>query len=312
MPKLQFGDKEVFYQVAGPPEGPLYILVNGLTQYAALWTAYSEALTTGGLQVVTFDLLGQGASSKPALGINQADQVAIVDRFVDLAGSRPVLLAGISFGGVIALRYATQRSERLSGLVAMSTFSELTAQLALMGACLHQSMTLGGIGLLQDWLFTMNLSDDWIAANRNRLAEIQRPGYLTNDLFALQNLMESFTDFEPITAELPKIACPTLILNGEHDFLTTRPMHDQLRRGIPNSALVIVQGGYHAFTLEKPQLTAGMLDGFAAEVTEGSFSGGQSVWLSPETPGDPLVPFPEGFDHLRAVPVPLPRAEARR
>ena len=289
MPKLQFGDKEVFYQVAGPPEGPLYILVNGLTQYAALWTAYSEALTTGGLQVVTFDLLGQGASSKPALGINQADQVAIVDRFVDLAGSRPVLLAGISFGGVIALRYATQRSERLSGLVAMSTFSELTAQLALMGACLHQSMTLGGIGLLQDWLFTMNLSDDWIAANRNRLAEIQRPGYLTNDLFALQNLMESFTDFEPITAELPKIACPTLILNGEHDFLTTRPMHDQL-----------------------PQLTAGLLAGFAAEVTEGSFSGGQSVWLSPETPGDPLVPFPEGFDHLRAVPVPLPRAEARR
>ncbi len=52
--------------------------------------------------------------------------------------------------------------------------------------------------------------------------------------------MESFLDFEPLTPQLPSITVPTMILNGEFDFLTPRALHETLRVQIPNSSLVII------------------------------------------------------------------------
>ena len=47
-----------------------------------------------------------------------------------------------------------------------------------------------------------------------------------------------------------------MILTGEFDFLTPRALQDSLRVHIPDSELVICARAYHAFTLEKPELTA--------------------------------------------------------
>ena len=52
-----------------------------------------------------------------------------------------------------------------------------------------------------------------------------------------------------------------MILNGEFDFLTPRALHETLRLQIPDSALVIIPHAFHAFTLEKPALTADLLSG---------------------------------------------------
>jgi hypothetical protein len=44
-------------------------------------------------------------------------------------------------------------------------------------------------------------------------------------------------DFEPLTDQLGSIRVPTMILNGEFDFLTPRALHETLRTQIPDSAL---------------------------------------------------------------------------
>src|SRR4051795_2707108 len=110
---------------------PTFVLVNGLTQYAELWDTYRSALISRHFRVATFDLLGQGASDKPALFISQDDQVAALRLLIDELGDGPVLLGGISFGGLIALQYAIAHGERLAGLVPMSCFAELPPQLLL-------------------------------------------------------------------------------------------------------------------------------------------------------------------------------------
>ena len=132
---------------------------------------------------------------------------------------------------------------------------------------------------------------------------MKRQGWLVNDLYALQNLMESFLDFEPLTPRLSSIRMPTMILNGEFDFLTPRALHETLRVHIPDSSLVIIPGGYHAFTLEKPALTADLLLRFAEDVLAKRWQGNQAVRIAPDEPGGPIVPFPAGYDHLRAIPV---------
>jgi hypothetical protein len=80
-------------------------------------------------------------------------------------------------------------------------------------------------------------------------------------------------------------------------------VHETLRAEIPNSALVIIQRAYHAFTLEKPALTADLLARFAEDVLAGRWQGNKTVWIAPEQAGGELIPFPAGYDHLRAIPV---------
>ena len=82
-----------------------------------------------------------------------------------------------------------------------------------------------------------------------------------------------------------------------------------MRAHIPDSALVIVPHAYHAFTLEKPALTADLLARFADDVVAGRWQGKGSVWIGPEKAGGEFTPFPAGYDHLRALPVRLEERE---
>ncbi|MCJ9699515.1 MULTISPECIES: alpha/beta fold hydrolase [unclassified Bradyrhizobium] len=303
MPCLSLGSYRIRYELDGPANAPAYVLVNGLTQYSELWSAYREALLARGFRVATFDLLGQGESDKPALFISQDDQVTALHLLIGELGDGPIFLSGISFGGLIALRYAIEHGERISGLVPMSCFAELSPQLLLLGNALRTGLILGGTSYLQDLLLPMNLSDQWLKPLLDKLDSVKRQGWLVNDLYALQNLMESFLDFEPLTPRLSTIAVPTMILNGEFDFLTPRALHETLRVEIPDSSLVIIPKAYHAFTLEKSALTADLLARFADDVLAGRWHGNRAVWIAPEEPGGELAPFPAGYDHLRAVPI---------
>lgn len=303
MPFLSHGSYRIRYELDGPAGAPVYVLVNGLTQYSELWGAYREALSSRGFRVATFDLLGQGASDKPTLYISQDDQVTALRLLIGELGDGPIFLGGISFGGLIALRYAIEHGERLSGLVPMSCFAELSPQLLLIGNALRTGLILGGTGYLQDLLLPMNLSDQWLKPLLDKLDGVKRQGWLVNDVYALQNLMESFLDFKPLTPQLSSITVPTMILNGEFDFLTPRALHETLRVEIPNSSLVIIPRAYHAFTLEKAALTADLLARFADDVLAARWQGNKAVWIAPDEAGGELTPFPAGYDHLRAIPV---------
>ncbi len=303
MVTLTHDRRRIRYELDGPADGPAYVLVNGLTQYVELWEPYRDALVAKGFRVATFDLLGQGVSEKPSLFINQDDQVAVLRDLVAELGQEPVFLSGISFGGVIALRYAIAHGDTIAGLVPISSFAELSPQLLLLGKAMRTGLILGGTSYLMDLLFPMNLSNEWLGPQLEKLEASKRRGWLLNDLYALQNLMESFFDFEPLTPYLSSIRIPTMILNGEFDFLTPRPLQESLRAHIPDSALVIVPRAYHAFTLEKPALSADLLARFAADVLAGRWQGKGTVWIAPEEAGGEFTPFPAGYDHLRAIPV---------
>jgi 3-oxoadipate enol-lactonase len=304
MASLANGPRRIRYELYGPAEGPAYVLVNGLTQYVEIWHPYRDALVAKGFRVAIFDLLGQGVSDKPSLSIGQDEQVEVLRELVAELGEGPVFLAGISFGGVIALRYAIAHGATIAGLVPISAFAELSPQLVLLGKAMRTGLIQGGTSYLMDLLFPMNLSNEWLGPRLDTLEASKRRGWLLNDVYALQNLIESFLDFEPLTPQLPSIGMPTMILNGEFDFLTPRSLHESLRAHIPDSALVFIPGAYHAFTLEKPVLTADLLARFAHDVMASRWYGKGSVWIAPEEAGGEIIPFPAGYDHLRALPIP--------
>ncbi len=226
MATLEHGGRRIYFEVAGPADGPACVLVNGLTQYVKLWHPFRDALVTKGFHVVSYDMLGQGQSTKPSLFIPQDDQVAVLGDLIAELGQRPIFVAGISFGGVIALRYAIEHGETIAGLVPMSSFAEIPTQLLLLGTALRSGLILGGTTFLQDLLFPMNFSGEWLELKRDLIELARHRGWLINDVYALQNLMELFLDFEPLTTRLSAICVPTMILTGEFDFLTPRALQE--------------------------------------------------------------------------------------
>jgi len=309
MPWLECNSRRIHYELTGPDDGPACVLVNGLTQYVKLWMPFRDGLVARGFRVASYDMLGQGQSDKPRLFIDQADQVAVLRDLIAELGPRPIFVGGISFGGVIALRYAIEHPDTIAGLVPMSSFAEIPPQLMRLGTAMRTALILGGTTYLQDLLFPMNFSNAWLEAKSDLIGLATHRGWLINDVYALQNLMESFLEFEPLTPRLSSIKVPTMIMTGEYDFLTPRTLQDSLRTHIPDSALVIIPRAYHAFALEKAELAAYVMARFAEDVIAGRWRGKKTIWVAPEEVGGELTPFPAGFDHLRAIPVRLETPE---
>src|SRR6202167_1911897 len=195
MPWLSCKSRRIHYELAGPADGQACVLVNGLTQYVKLWHPLRDALVARGFHVASFDMLGQGQSDKPSLFIDQTDQVNVLAELVAELGERPIFVAGISFGGVVALRYAIDHGDRIAGLVPMSSFAEIPAQLFMFGSALRTALVLGGTAFLQDLLFPMNFSGEWLHSMQHLIDLARHRGWLANDVYALQNLMESFLGF---------------------------------------------------------------------------------------------------------------------
>src|ERR1700720_3103332 len=237
MPWLASKSGKIHYELSGPEHGPVCVLVNGLTQYIKLWMPFRDGLVARGFQVASYDMLGQGQSDKPRLFIEQHEQVDVLRNLIASLGTRPVFVGGISFGGAIVLRYAVEHPGTIAGLVLMSSFAELSPQLTRIGMALRTALILGGTTYLQDLLFPMNFSDGWLEAKADLIGLATHRGWLINDVYALQNLMDSFLNFEPLTAKLGAIRAPTMIMTGEFDFLVPRPLQDSLRTHIPDSAL---------------------------------------------------------------------------
>lgn len=304
MPSTEVQGHHVYFHLDGPHDGPVIAFVNGLTQYSDLWGAYTAHFTKAGYRVLRFDMLGQGQSEKPALGVPFEAHWQTLDAILDSARIEGAHVSGISYGGTVALQFACNRPERCLSLMPMSCFAEMPPQLYQLGCGLYDALINSGLPSLQRWLMPMNMSDEWLEANAEAMPAMMRRGYAINDLYALQNLMESVTGFTSIVDQLPKITCPTMVLNGEFDFFTPRKCHDVIRRGIPNSRLVIVQNAYHAYTLEHPAVTMRLMAAFMDGVRDGSWVGDQSVWIACASADDPEPWMPYAGDHMRAITVP--------
>lgn len=312
MPTALFAHQKVNYELGGESGRPVITFLNGLTQNANLWTGYAEYFVPRGYQVLAYDLLGQGRSSKPVIDIPFASHADMLAGLLDQLGIRQTHLVGISFGGVIGLDFAIRHGKRLHSLTAMSTFAELTPQLEFLGAVMLQGLTEIGLPYMQSMLYPMNMSSAWIAANRERIPAMKRAGYIGNDGYALQNLMESMVTFQPLTPRLHTIRTPTLIMNGEFDFFTPRECHELIRSQLPNCRLLIIPRAYHAFTLEMPAIAMRQVEEFLQRLTDGTWEGDQTVWIAAENPAAKTQWLPCDGDWMRAVRIAPPAVAAAK
>lgn len=100
-----------------PSSRPPAVLVHGLASSSRLWDGVASALDDFGHGSVAVDLRGHGQSDAPHSGYDTSTAVADVIAVVEqTTGDRPVLLAGQSWGGNVALQVAARRPDLVAGL----------------------------------------------------------------------------------------------------------------------------------------------------------------------------------------------------
>ena len=304
MPVLSYKGLDAYYEVAGDERAPLVAFVNGLTMRAGHWGPYAEALAKAGLRALTFDLFGQGMSAKPILQLDFRENEDLLIALLDRLGVEKAYICGISYGGVIVLELPIRFPERIKGIIPMSTFSELDAILERVSFNFYDDMVRGSFDMLLNWLTVYNFSPRKLAAVAADFASAKRSSAGANDLYAIQNLMESLKNFKGFTSELAAIECPALIMNGEYDALTPRHFHELLRQKIKRSRLMLIQHAYHAFSLEFPEITQRLLIDFVRQVESGRWKGDQTVWVAEDRADARRIAFPCPGDHTRCIPFP--------
>ncbi|HWH45811.1 MAG TPA: alpha/beta hydrolase [Thermoleophilaceae bacterium] len=113
------GDVTLAGEAAG--DGPLVVLLHGLTATRRYVVMGSRLLERSGHRVVAYDARGHGETSAPAdPGAYGYDALCDdLDAVLDAAGGGPAALVGNSMGAHTAAAYALRRPERVAALVAV-------------------------------------------------------------------------------------------------------------------------------------------------------------------------------------------------
>ncbi len=96
--------------------GPTLIMLHGFLGSGECWAPLIDQLQ-GHFRCIALDLLGFGASSKPPIRYDIAQEVAFVRQFVEALELGPCYFLGHSFGGWVSAAYALAYPDAVSGLL---------------------------------------------------------------------------------------------------------------------------------------------------------------------------------------------------
>jgi 3-oxoadipate enol-lactonase len=112
-------------------------------------------------------------------------------------------------------------------------------------------------------VYPFTFSEGWITANQEVLDQA-RERYKLLDFDAFVELMLCFSRLD-ITADLHRIAAPTLVVAGELDMLKPRRYSEVITREIPGAEFALIPHAGHAAMWEQAGVFNSLVLGFLAK-----------------------------------------------
>jgi 3-oxoadipate enol-lactonase len=250
---------EVSYTEDGPADAPVVVLSNSLGATRGMWDPQVPALAER-YRVVTYDTRGHGESSSPAGPYSLDDLVDDVLALLDRLGVRRAHVAGLSLGGMMALRLAAREPARVDRLVALATSAKPDPQGFLDRAAAARS---GGTAPLAPTVVSRWLTPAYAAEHPDLVARLEAMIVAADDEgYALCCEVVAAVD---LREDLGRITAPTLVVSGAEDPALPPPHQHAIAEGIAGASLVSVSPGAHLPNLEQPlEVTGALLGHFDA------------------------------------------------
>ena len=239
---------DVAYERVG--EGPPLVLVHGAASDSRMWQPQLAALADE-LTVVAWDEPGAGRSSDVPADFSLADYADCLAALIDALDLGPAHVAGLSWGGTVALELYRRRPELVATLLFADSYAgwkgslpagEVRARVE----GVRQMLAAGGESFdpTLPGLFAGDPPAEFVSLLEAMAADVRPHSMKT----ALSVMAE--TDLSDL---LPHVAVATLLIWGELDGRSPLSVARQFEQAIPDTELVVIPGAGHVSNLEAPE-----------------------------------------------------------
>ncbi len=222
-------------------------------------------------RVVVYDAVGSGRSER---GVEPSNRrwVADVGAVQDYLGAERIVLAGISYGGFIALQYAVARPDRLAGLMLCGTSARGVLADPAAGEVRRRGLRIDP-GLLDRYLHGRVRDDADLCRCWSALLPLYRgapaPGNAELDPASVNATAHNYAmgpgqHGHDVRARLGAITCPTLITVGGEDWIIPPACAEELATGIASARLEVFPHAGHSPFRDEPARFAEVTAAFVA------------------------------------------------
>ncbi|MGQ9872030.1 alpha/beta fold hydrolase [Leptodesmis sp.] len=280
--RARIRDTEIYFDVEGAglvPDGarmrekPVAFVIHGgpgtdHTSFKPTFSPLSQKM-----QLVYFDHRGQGRSARgPKESYTLENNVEDMEALRQHLGLNKIVVIGASYGGMVALTYASRYPEYVSHLIAIVTvpdsrFLERAKQiLAERGTEEQQAIaqhlwdgTFRDEEHLREYfrilgpLYSLTFDPDSPQTSWKR-------AILSAD--AINQAFGGFLRTYDVRDQLHKITAPTLVIGARHDWICPPEFSEEIAALIPNSDLRIFENSGHGVRADEPQALLDAIAGF--------------------------------------------------
>ena len=250
---------EVDFTVDGPEDAPVLVLSNSLGATRATWDPQVPALAER-YRLVTYDTRGHGSSPVPDGPCSLDDLVDDLVALLDRVGARRAHVAGVSLGGMTALRLAAREPDRVHRIAVLCSSARTQPQTFLDRAAAARAEGTASFApaVVQRWL-----TPGFAAGHRDLVARLEGMVAGTPDEgYAACAEVVARVD---LLADLGRISAPTLVVSGAEDTALPPEHQRVIADGVPGAQLLSLSPAAHLANLEQPlQVTGALLAHFDA------------------------------------------------
>jgi pimeloyl-ACP methyl ester carboxylesterase len=249
MDRIDVDGLRIAYERAG--NGPALVLVHGYVgDGRATWHHQIDALSDE-FTVVAWDAPGAGGSSDPPESFGIAGYADCLALFVEELGHGQAHVAGLSFGGALALELYHRHPAVAKTLTLASAYAGWAGSLppTVADARLQQALKLSELSpdefveTLLPTMFATSPSPEDVKAFRAAMLSFHPVGFRAM-------ARASFEDLRDVP---PTVAVPTLLLYGDNDERAPLTVAEALGSAITTSRIVVLPGVGHVTSVEAPE-----------------------------------------------------------
>jgi 3-oxoadipate enol-lactonase len=250
MQSIDHNGVRIAYRIDGSPDAarPWLVFSHSLACDHSMWDPQVAAFAD--YRILRFDTRGHGASSAPPGDYTLEMLAEDLKALLDTLSIKRCHFVGLSMGGMIGQQFVLRYPTRIASLTLADTTSRYPAESrAVWDERLALVRTRGMDAIvpstLERW-FTLAFrksAPDVIAKIGQQIRTTPVAGY-AGCAHAVSNIN--------LTSRLGDIDCPTLVLVGDSDIGTPRPMAEDIVRAIPASRLAVIEQAAHLSNVEQP------------------------------------------------------------